>query len=172
MEYATQIPNIYNIDNIDNGYNKFIGWKTTISNNTAFNFLWDINRLKIYQQKITDLLQGVSPDGRPIIVPLETIGNVLYQCFESNRPQVGDIYSRYIQEDIEPNRDDVRDIVDRTINIIVSQIRNEYEMRKNNNKLTIWNSLYGDFNKEGLRAHPPIKIRKRRSDRMQFNMNY
>ena len=49
---------------------------------------------------------------------------------------------------------------------------NEYEIEENNKKLTIWSTLYGDFNREGLRAHPPIKIRNRRIDQMSINMNY
>ncbi len=157
---------------MDNGYNKYVGWESTINDNRTYQFLWNPDRLRIYQQKITQLLEGTSPDGRPIVVPIETISNVLFQCFESNKPQVGDIYSRYIQGETESHRNDVRDIVDRAINIIVNQITTEYEMITNNQKLTVWNTLYGDFNKEGLRAHPPIKIRKRRSERMQFNMNY
>jgi hypothetical protein len=156
--------------NVDNGYTKFIGWDNTVSADVNFQFLWSPERLKVYQTKITQLLEGVSPDGRPIIVPLKTIGNVLYQCYESHRPQVGDIYSRFTQS--ENTRDDVRDIVDRTINIIVSQIKNEYEVIDNNSKLSIWNTVYGDFNKHGLRQHPQIKVRKRRPSTMQFHMRY
>ena len=31
---------------------------------------------------------------------------------------------------------------------------------------------YGDFNKEGLRAYPPIKLRNKHPQYMAFNMNY
>ena len=171
MEYGKQLCPTPLSHDIDIGFKKYVGWQSN-ADNPNFQFLFGHDRMLMYQQKITDLLQGVGPDGRPIIVPLETIGSVLFQCYETNNPKVGDIYSRYIQADIESRRNDVRDIVDRTINIIVSQIRNEYEMAANNRKLTVWNTLYGDFNKEGLRAHPPIKVRKRRSERMQFHMNY
>jgi len=171
MQYGTPLCGASH--NVDPGYKKYVGWQGTIGGDIDFKFLWEKQRLLMYQQKISQLLQGVSPDGRPIIVPTETIGSVLYKCYESNRPQVGDIYSRYIQEGIEGGyRNDVAEIVDRAINIIVSQIRNEYEITANNNKLTVWNSLYGDFNKQGLRAHPPIKIRKRRTMPLMFNMNY
>lgn len=166
MQYGSKITSI------NNAYKKYIGWEETARTNQHVQFLWDPKRLKVYQNKITDLLDGVSGDGRPIIVPIDTIGNVLFQCYESHRPQTGDIYSRYIHDNSSGENDYVRDIVDRTINIIVSQIRNEYEMIQNNNKLTIWNTVYGDFNKEGLRAHAPIKIRKRRPPQMLFNMNY
>jgi hypothetical protein len=156
----------------DIGYKRYAGWENTIRNDKNYNTLFDNDRLQIYQRKITELLEGVGPNNRPIIVPLETIASVLFQCYDSGNKNVGDIYSRYIQPSIEASRNDTKDIVDRAINIIVSTISNEYGMIENNKKLTIWNTVLGDFNKEGLRAHPPIKIRKRRSERMQFNMTY
>ena len=40
----------------------------------------------------------------------------------------------------------------------------------------VWNiwtgTLYGDFNKAGLRRHPKIKLRERHPQYMAFNMNY
>ena len=158
--------------NLDNNSMKYIGWNNTIQGNDNYSFIWDRNRLLIIQQKITQLLEGVGPSGRSIIVPLDKIAHVLNQVYNSNNPQVGDIYSRYTLPSLSINRDDITEIVDRTINIIVTSIRNEYEMIKCNNKLSIWDSVYGDFNRHGLRAHPPIKVRKRRSERMQFHMNY
>lgn len=154
----------------DMGWKRYAGWAAN-AEDPNFKLLFSKDRMLTYQQKITQLLEGVGK-GRPIIVPLDTIGSVLFQCYESNNPQVGDIYSRYIQEGIESQRNDTRDIVDRAINIIVSQIRNEYEITENNRKLTVWNSLYGDFNKQGLRAHAPIKLRKKRVPQMMFMMNY
>ena len=53
-----------------------------------------------------------------------------------------------------------------------AKLRNQKEMADCNNSLSIWNSLYGDFNEAGLRAHPKIKLRERRPATMQFNMNY
>jgi hypothetical protein len=69
-------------------------------------------------------------------------------------------------------RCDMRSIINQTINIITSQIRNEMEMAQNNKKLTVWTTLLGDFNKEGLRSHAPIKIRRKHPQYMAFNMNY
>jgi hypothetical protein len=84
---------------------------------------------------------------------------------------VGDIFSRY-QVVEESGRDDYRDMIARTIEISVSQIRTQLEMEENNNKLSIWNTVLGDFNENGLRSHAPIKTRKRKPDSMLFNMNY
>jgi hypothetical protein len=157
---------------LDTSYQKYVGWGETIANREDYESMWTPNRLSIIQNKITQLLDGIDPQGRPIIVPLETIGSVLSEVFRSNRPQVGSIYSRYIQMEPESNRNDIRDIIDRTINIIVSQVKNELLMTQNNQRLTIWSTLYGDFNKEGLRQHGPIKIRKKHPQLMMFNMNY
>ena len=85
---------------------------------------------------------------------------------------LGDIYSRYIISGIEETRNDTRDIIDRAIEVIVSQIRTEKEVEENNKKLTIWTTLYGDFNAHGLRQTPPIKVRKHKKPAFQFNMNY
>jgi hypothetical protein len=167
MEYATEICNDAVLDS--NSY-KYIGWQGTESNRSNYNSLFDINNLTQIQKKITELLRGVDPKGRPIIVPIKTISSVLSECYQSNSPVVGDIHSRFIIEG-ESTRNDCVEIVDRTIQIIVSQIRNEIETVENNNKLTIWNSLYGDFNKHGLRGHSGIKLNKRRPS-LGFYWNY
>ena len=44
------------------------------------------------------------------------------------------------------------DIVDESILI----------MEENNKKLTIWTTVFGDFNSHGLRSHAPIKLRERK----------
>lgn len=127
---------------------------------------------KMISDKVTQLLMGVDPENRPIVVPHKTIYSVLNNIFENYTPKVGDIYSRFIVTG-ENNRNDVRDIIDQTINVITSTIRNEFEMRQNNEKLTVWNTLYGEgVNEVGLRQHPPIKLRRKKRIPMQFNMNY
>ena len=147
---------------LDDGYMQHVGWAQTVSNRPNYDFLWNDERLIMLQQKITQLLEGVSECGAPIVVPLSTIGHVISQVYQSHRPEVGSIYSRYIQTEPESERNDVRDIEDRTINIITSQIRNEFGIIQNNKRLTIWSTVLGDFNKEGLRGHSGIKIRKKR----------
>ena len=55
----------------------------------------------------------------------------------------------------------------------LNQLKNTIEIEQCNNKLDIWNgTLYGDFNKAGLRRHPKIKLRERHPQYMAFNMNY
>lgn len=151
---------------------RFVGWNQTIQNNPTVQLLFDKNRLQLLQQEITRLLQGVGTEARPIIVPIDTISHVLYQCFATHKPRVGDIYSRYVQAENSLTRDDVVSIQNRAVNIIVSQIRNEFETIDNNRKLSIWTTVYGDFNTSGLRAHAPIKTRNKRPETMQIHMRY
>jgi hypothetical protein len=58
------------------------------------------------------------------------------------------------------------------VNVIVNTIVNEEDARKWNESLNIWDTVYGDFNRRGLRAH--AVIRKKDNDYLkgQFNMNY
>jgi len=150
------------------GYMKYVGWDQTLKSNQNMQILMHPDNIRRYQAKITHLLKGVHPEGRPIVVPEDTIQHVLFKCYEAHRPSVGDMYSRYVQM---REQDDMTKIVNETIHLIVSQIKTEYATVEQNKKLTIWTSLYGDFNAHGLRSHPPIKIRQN-GRRMQFHMNY
>lgn len=150
---------------------KYVGWQETIETNPAYKSLFSPERLIQIQRKITYLLEGVAD--RPILVPVKTIASVLADSFQDNRPEVGSIYSRYIQV-AQPARNDIRDIVDRAIQIIVSTIKNEYETIHQNNKLSIWSTVYGKFNTEGLQQYPNsmVKLNNRKNTSMMFNMNY
>jgi hypothetical protein len=155
---------------MDYRYSAYIGYNPQ-NQSANYETLWNDETLKLIQSKITDLLQGVDKNGRPIIVPTKTIASVMTNVSQSSRPNIGSIYSTYIQES-KPTRNDSRDIISRTIETIVSQIRNEYETIENNQKLSIWSTLYGDFNKEGLRQHPEIKLNNRKYQPMLFQMRY
>ena len=170
MQNGTLLCTTY--ENFDEGYLKFVGWGYTSNRNPCYDEIFSKENLIQMQHKISELLEGVDEKGRTIAVPLNSIGHVLSSVYSSQRPEIGDIYSRYIQCGIEDRRNDVREIIDRSINIIVTQIKNEFETIENNKKLTIWTTVLGSFNLHGLRAHPPIKINKRRTPRMQFFENY
>ena len=150
----------------------FVGWEQTIEGNEKVAFIFSQKNINYLSQTITEALRGVDPEGRDIIIPDDKICNVLNSVFrDGTRPNIGDIYTRYIIPPIQ-TRNDIMDINNQTIAIIVDYIKNEIGMTENNKKLTVWNSLYGDFNEAGLRAHPTIKIRKRHPQYMAFNMNY
>jgi hypothetical protein len=152
----------------DYGNQQHVGYYTSISEDPNYAFLWSPQRLQLIQSKITQLLEGVHPENRPILVPIPTISSVMSSLYHARRPGIGDIYSIAIQPQ---DRDDIRDIIDQTINVIVSQIRNEYKTREMNSKLTVWNSLLGDFNTQGIRSHSQIKVNNRRP-KLQFVWNY
>lgn len=120
-------------------------------------------------KKITELLRPFYPPG--IIVPLDKISGVLNTVYDAYRPSTGDIYSRYTIPSDE-NANYIDEIINQTIQIIVTQIKDTLIMEQTNSNLTIWTTVLGDFNKQGLMSHPPIKIRNRKPQTMQFNMNY
>ena len=62
---------------------------------------------------------------------------------------------------------------DQTIEIIVSDVKNNMEIEEHNKKLTIWTTVLGEgVNDHGLRSHSQIKIRESRPDPFQFHMKY
>lgn len=156
----------------DFGYQSYVGWEHSSSWNENLKYLYSIENLTNLQKIITKSLEGVHPEGKDIIVPVEEIASSLSNIYENaNRTQIGDIHSRYIVPQETP-RNDCKTINEQTIQAIVSLLRTQFQVEKNNKKLTVWNTLYGDFNKEGLRAYPPIKLRNKHPQYMAFNMNY
>ena len=145
-----------------------VGFKDNLITSTLFSD----TTVRDIAKKITELLHGAHPEKRPIIVPNETITNVLSAIYGNFRPATGDIYSRYIITSEENHISPFRKIIDQTIATIVGDVRNYYDSLNYNKGLTIWTTLLGDFNKHGLRSHEPIYTRQKRPDTMQFNMNY
>ena len=153
-------------------YMAHVGWEATSQNNPEIELLFSEGNISALSAQISDCLQGVDPKGRMIRVSADKIANVLSNVYKNrSRPRIGDIFSRYIIPQ-DQDRCDLREVNNQTANIIVRSIKDEIEMAENNKKLTVWNTVLGDFNKEGLRAHPPIKIRRRHPQHMAFNMNY
>jgi len=156
----------------DFGYQSYVGWEHTSKTNKNLQYLYSTENLRMLQKQITKSLEGLHPEGKDIIVSLQDIASSLSNIFENaNRTQIGDIHSRYIVPQETP-RNDCETINKQTIQAIVSLLRTQFQVEKNNKKLTVWNTLYGDFNKEGLRAYPPIKLRNKHPQYMAFNMNY
>ena len=187
MEYGTDLNGMFEIDTkndelgapcdydktFDSNYYRYTAWQSY----APVKRLFSKQVLECTQKNITKLLKGVDPNGRDIIVPIETIGSVFSQ-FLNNQPtnrELGDIYSRFI---IENPREKglVESIVERSVSVIVQTITNEYGMIENNKKLSIWTTILGDFNKHGLNSYSQSQItgaiRKKRPQTMAFNMNY
>lgn len=123
--------------------------------------------------EIARLLKGAGPDGRDVVVPKEQIANVMSQIYVNYRPGIGDIYTLYNIPPAEPV-DYVKDVIRQTISTIVETVRTDYGMRQQNESLSVWTTVLGNFNEHGLRSHAPIKIRRRGVIKAAgvFNMNY
>lgn len=137
--------------------------------NAAIAAYFSIETALFIAAKITELLRPFYPPG--VHVTLERIIDVMNQIYEAYRPSTGDIHTRYVVPSNE-NPNCVDEMINQVIEVIVSQIKDNLQTDEQNSKLTVWSSVYGAFNAEGLRAHAPIKTRVRRPQPMLFNMNY
>lgn len=151
-------------------YMRNVGFTT---DNETYLYLFSDATLEWMSHTITSLLDGVSPDGRPIVVTRDVISSVLNNVYTNYQPQVGDIYSRYTIKQFEP-RTDANHMITQAIEIIVDQIRSEYEMAENNYKLDVWDTvLFGDgISRHGQRQYAPLKMRERRPTPLLFNYSF
>ena len=152
---------------IDYNYTRFVGYQ---ENCDTTNLFFRKQTVKIISDKLTELLIGVAPRNRPIVVTDNVIESVMTQVYNNFRPEIGDIFTRYVI--LQTPNDDLQSLIDQTIQIIYDTIKTEYGIAHNNEQLSVWNTLYGDFNEHSLRQHAPIKVRVKRSQPMQFHMNY
>jgi hypothetical protein len=147
-------------------YLQHVGYVDT---NVAISTYFSNSTVRFISAKVTELLRDFYPAG--IIVPDQSILNIMNSIYEAYRPSTGDIYSRYtIPSNENPNCID--EMINQVIEVIVPQVKNNLGMDQTNSKLSTWTQVLGTFNKEGLRSHPPIKLRLRRPQPMMFNMNY
>jgi hypothetical protein len=150
---------------------QYVGWDSVSSWNSLTRRLFTKRSVYLVQNKTSEYLNGVDPLGRKIIPSEKMVTSALYNVFADHIPQTGDIYGRYTIRD-DSNRDDYSYIIDKTISLLVGSIRTEMGMQEQNEKLTIWTTVLGDFNEHGLRQTPPIKLRHKRPDTMLFHMKY
>lgn len=161
----------------DDNYLRHVGWEQTLYDADqlgGYNRLFSTQNVKMISEKVTELLQGVDPQGRDIIFPDDKIIHVLNQLFEAHKTSnIGDIYSRLHISGLEDKRDDIAEINQQAINLIYNEIKNITEIEQCNNKLDIFDAtILGDFNKLGLKQTPKIYTRNRRPTPMMFNMRY
>ena len=168
MEYGEPICTKSNI--CDDNFIKYVGY--TQDDNPCIKQYFSKETVNTISKKITELLMGVDPLNRPIIVNDKNICNVMSSVYSSFRPQTGDIYTRYIIPSGQGPQNYVTDMIDQVIEIIVSDIKISLEMEQYNKTLTKWTTVLGDFNKHGLRQHAPIKVQNKRPAPFQFNMMY
>lgn len=163
-QYATNVCD----ELCDSNYYRHVGYR---ENNKCIQKYFSTETVNLISRKVTELLQGVDPLGRPILVPANSICSIMSNVYDSFRPETGDIYSRYTIP-TKSQQSNVQNMIDQVIEIITSQVRTELGMEENNAKLTAWTTVLGDFNLFGLQSHPPIKTRQRRPMPMMFNLNY
>ena len=168
MEYATRICD----EPCDDNFMRFVGYSQHMyGDKSCLQQYFSKNTIETISCKVTELLMGVDPNNRPIIVPDKTICSVMSAVYDNFRPETSDIYSRYnIPKKGIPSY--TQRMIDEVINIITSDVKVNLGMDECNRKLTIWSSILGDFNEQGLRSHGPIKLREKRTQPMMFNMNY
>ena len=166
MEYAVEIDDTYTCND---GFIKYVGYQES---NSCIQKYFSLETVQPISHKVTQLLMGVNAQNRPIIVPNKTICSVMDAIYSNYRPPTGDIYGRYNVPTGESTTSYVQSMIDQVIEIIVADVRNNLETEENNSKLSIWSTLYGDFNQQGLQQHSKIKVRNKRPTPMQFQMNY
>lgn len=157
--------------NCDYNYLKYVGWPQTAENVELLQYLFQPSTVKMVSKKISELLEGVHPEGKKIVVSDRVICATITTIYSDKRPDIGNLYALYNIPQEMP-RNDCRSIIIRTIELITTSIKNEFGMIEINKNLSIWDSVYGDFNRRGLRAHPPIKTQEKHPQHMMFNMNY
>jgi hypothetical protein len=169
MEYAEFI-DVDLEESINDNYTRHVGYKDT--DNLLQTRFYNINVVNTISQKLTQLLQGVDPQNRPIIIPDKSISNIMDSVYQNYRPQTGDIFSRYIIPTGLNSDDYIQDMIDQTIEIIYSDVKNNLEMEANNKKLSVWTTVLGNFNDNGLRSHAPIKVLNKHPQYCAFFENY
>lgn len=149
------------------GFDGFVG--LSFNGNARAKGFFSQETVDTISQEVTKHLNGLI-EGKNIKVPDSTITSVMSNVYENYQPSTGSIYSRFT---ILPDfKDDYVFLAREVIDIIVGEVRNSILIDRQNAQLTKWTTVLGENNPHGLRAHPDIKIRKKRPAPMQFNMNY
>jgi len=146
---------------------KHVGWQE-LENTNPYTLLFSQQNVNNLSKAITTYLWPLK--NLAIIVPDTAIREIITSVW--NTEKGGQISGIYTQATFDIERTPFKRINEIVIQTITSQIKNEYQMAECNNSMDIWNQLYGDFNKAGLRAHPKIKLREKHPQLMMFNMNY
>lgn len=162
----------YQNSNTDTRFITHVGWDNDSHSNHLVNFLLSEKNLKKLQLKIANLLEGVHPENKRMIVSLKDIASIMHPIIDqTNIKNAGYIQSTRFGNGL--SKIDFTDIVnDETITTIVNKLKADYGIENHRNNLSIWSTLYGEHNKEGLRAHAPIKKREKHPQYMAFNMKY
>ena len=123
------------------------------------------NTVDHISQKVTQGTKGVEEYGRDIIVPDDKILWVMDQVYESYNFQQGFDTNMKKEEYI-------NNMIGQTIVRIIYDIKNVLGYEQCMNKYSIYSTVYGELNDQGLRAHAPIKLKEKRPNSFEFHMRY
>jgi hypothetical protein len=152
----------------DTHYLSNVGWEKINETNTGYRLFFSKENMDRISCMITQLLAKA---GLYMVVTPRVIGGVMSDILRNHTPEIGDMYTQYtIPADVP--RNDLANLNERVVNVIVNTIVNEEDARKWNESLNIWDTVYGDFNRRGLRAHSIIRKKDNDILKGQFNMNY
>jgi hypothetical protein len=146
-------------------YLKHVGYKDT---NECIATYFSKPTIDLVSRIVSNRLKPLYPQG--VIVPCHIISGVLNDIYTSYDPPVGDIFTRYNVPNNNTNM--FQSMVDQAIQVIYDDVVNNLTMAQTNDRLSIWDSVLGDFNEKGLRSFAPIKVQEKRPQPFQFNMNY
>lgn len=142
------------------------GWNS----NECLDKYYSTRTLEYIQVQVSEKLKGVDRRNRKIVVPKKTISHVMSSIHRNYKHRVGDIYSRHIISN-DPI-DMIKEMINRVIDFIVNDVKTHEGQMQNSMKLNKWTTILGDFNENGLRSHPPIKLRRNGPRKMMFFENY
>lgn len=155
-------------DIYDTNYTSKVGWESINETNTGYRLFFSKENMDRISKVVSAKL---FESGYRIVVTPRVIGGVMSDIINSHTPIIGNIYSMYTIPGEQP-RNDIANLNDRVVNVIVSTIINEEDVKKWNESLSIWDTVYGDFNRKGLRAHSIIRKKENDILKGQFNLNY
>lgn len=153
----------------DENFYRYVGWSVTRGELDKRFFTQ--KTLQDISNQLATLLKCLRKDGRPVVVADKVIAHMMSEVFSKNRPQLGNAYFMYNISAAKP-RDDYETMKEMVIEMIYNNIKTEYEMEQNNRSLTVWTTVLGDFNKQGLRQYSNLKINEKNINKVRFNMNY
>lgn len=155
----------------DYNANIHVGWNSDAAP-AQYQDLFKDATVSFIQREVANYLMPLYE--KPVLVPPHVVRQMITSVWDKEAGgDRADIYTAAtfkLPED-EPGYDYQR-IVRIVIQSITNQLKVEKEMENCNNKLNIWNTVLGDFNEAGLRAHPKIKLREKRPAAFQFHMHY
>jgi hypothetical protein len=117
-------------------------------------------------------LRGVHPEGKKIIPSYNVINQALNIVYETYRPSVGDPSTGMFLINRDPSEYIVRDIILQACNLLIKQIKDEYDFQEIAKNYSIWNTNKGEFNPYGLMPTPEIKLNEKRPNELLFAIQY